>query len=330
MKKIILSTCVWVLVFHLGAKAQDPQFSQFYANQVMLNPAFTGSAEGHRLAFNYRSQWAGIPGHYKTFAFAFDTPLEFGPTRHGIGLSMMADQAGAGNLTKLTALLNYSYRILFNDRHALRLGLAAGIQQVSIDFYRMRFPNQVNIFDQNYPNIPSGLPATASRVQPDVSFGALYHTKNVWAGVTLNHLNNYKERLTEARFGGTPLALPMKISVYAGVSIPFDEDKRGTKAIVPSVMFRNQGPFNQLDLGCYVNLDPMVFGMYFRALEPDALIGLVGFRKGMFSVGYSYDYTISSLSNAISGGSHEISLVIEFERKIRKRQPKVNMSCPRF
>lgn len=329
MKRNILFTCVFALACFYGAKAQDPQFSQFYANQVLLNPAFTGSAEGHRLAFNYRSQWPGIPGNYKTFAFSFDTPLEFGPTKHGAGISFMADQAGAGNLTKLNVLLNYAYRILINDNHAIRLGLSAGITQASIDFFRLRFPNQVNFFDTQYPNIPNGEPSLSdSRVQPDVNFGALYYSKRIWAGVTLNHLTEPQEVFSG--FSGEPAKLPMKISAYAGVNIPFDADKRGTKAIVPSIMFRHQGPFNQLDLGTYVNLDPMVFGVYFRAIEPDAVIGLVGFRKGMFSIGYSYDYTISSLTNGISGGSHEISVIVELERKIRKRQPKVNMSCPKF
>ncbi|MGM0478992.1 MAG: type IX secretion system membrane protein PorP/SprF, partial [Bacteroidota bacterium] len=35
-------------------RAQDPQFSQFYANPIYLNPAFAGSHGCPRFAANYR------------------------------------------------------------------------------------------------------------------------------------------------------------------------------------------------------------------------------------------------------------------------------------
>ncbi|MFT5922039.1 MAG: hypothetical protein ACI8TS_001371, partial [Flavobacteriales bacterium] len=39
------------------AKAQDPEFTQFYANPLYLNPAFAGTARCPRLVMNYRNQW---------------------------------------------------------------------------------------------------------------------------------------------------------------------------------------------------------------------------------------------------------------------------------
>jgi hypothetical protein len=60
------------------------------------------------------------------------------------------------------------------------------------------------------------------------------------------------------------------------------------------------------------------------------IAGLVGFKEGIFSVGYSYDYTISRLSNRISGGSHEIALIIEFESDPNTRFKHRSLPCPRF
>ena len=37
------------------AMAQDPHFSQFYANPLYLNPALTGSSIGPRYLLNYRN-----------------------------------------------------------------------------------------------------------------------------------------------------------------------------------------------------------------------------------------------------------------------------------
>jgi len=42
-------------------QAQDPFFSQFYANRVYLNPAYAGLDGGTQLTLNYRDQWFGIP-----------------------------------------------------------------------------------------------------------------------------------------------------------------------------------------------------------------------------------------------------------------------------
>ena len=47
----------------------------------------------------------------------------------------------------------------------------------------------------------------------------------------------------------------------------------------------------------------------------DALVGLIGYRIDDLSFGYSYDITISKLAVITSLGSHEISLVYEFNNK---------------
>ncbi|MDZ7648916.1 MAG: type IX secretion system membrane protein PorP/SprF [Cytophagales bacterium] len=41
----------------MAAHAQDPQFSQYYAAPLYLNPAFTGTTQDHRFITNYRNQW---------------------------------------------------------------------------------------------------------------------------------------------------------------------------------------------------------------------------------------------------------------------------------
>ena len=46
--------------FTLEVKAQDPEFTQFYANPLYLNPAFAGSARCPRIVMNYRNQWPGM------------------------------------------------------------------------------------------------------------------------------------------------------------------------------------------------------------------------------------------------------------------------------
>ncbi len=310
--------------------AQDPQFSQFYATQVVLSPAFTGIADGPRLALAYRMQWTAIPGYYRTFAAAYDQPVFFGRVRNGLGLSFIADQAGEGNLTKLNVLLNYALHIELSKNSALSLGLSGGIMQASIDFYRLRFPDQID------PNAGFVLPTQErnffeNRIHEDVNAGALWYNKYVYVGTSVMHITQPQQRFYNVPLPNPASArLPIRVNFFAGAQIPIDRNKEGKQSVGPAVMYRIQQPFQQLDLGFYVNLDPVVLGVWYR--NQDAIIGLVGIQKGMVQVGYSYDYTISSLTNRISAGSHEVSLVLLFdkERRVGGMRHRRNYPCPRF
>ncbi len=50
-------------------KAQDPQFSQFYAAPMYLNPGFAGTTVDNRIVFNHRIQWPSLPGAFVTSNF---------------------------------------------------------------------------------------------------------------------------------------------------------------------------------------------------------------------------------------------------------------------
>ena len=50
---------------------QTPQFPQFYANQIYLNPAFTGNTAVNRIAGNYRNQWAGVSA-FNSYSLAYE------------------------------------------------------------------------------------------------------------------------------------------------------------------------------------------------------------------------------------------------------------------
>ena len=72
MKKLIctLSIC---LTLALCASAQDPNFSQFFASPLTLNPALTGKFDGvYRVAGNYRNQWPTINNAFRTYTASFD------------------------------------------------------------------------------------------------------------------------------------------------------------------------------------------------------------------------------------------------------------------
>lgn len=338
MKNILAYLFITLILFATSTvKAQDPQYSQSYSNLLLLNPAFTGSGIGPRLAINWRAQWAQIPGFYKQYAAAFDMPVEFLGTTQGVGVLVNADVAGEGNLTKINLLFNYAYQVDINDDHTLRFGLSGGITHASIDFFRLRFPDQIDprngfSLPTNEPGLLGGL--NQSVVRPDVNAGVAYFNEYVWLGFSAHHITQPVEQFYVGQSSAVNVdaRLPIKYTLTGGVRIPVRKGgrNRGREvSIVPTFLIKQQGEFTQVDGGLYLNADPMVFGVWYR--HQDAVIGLIGLKTGPFSFGYSYDYTVSELTQNASGGSHEISLLLEFEQyRKRKRRKHRKIPCPRF
>jgi hypothetical protein len=70
-----------------------------------------------------------------------------------------------------------------------------------------------------------------------------------------------------------------------------------------------------------------------NASAREAFVALLGYRQDNFSIGYSYDMTISNLGLP-SGGAHEISIAYLFDLDISIKKPylkiKRSLSCPKF
>ncbi|MEM0996986.1 MAG: type IX secretion system membrane protein PorP/SprF [Bacteroidota bacterium] len=344
MKRGIFRIVVLGVIITAGyclGHAQDPQYTQFYANQPMLNPAFTGAALGPRVSMNYRAQWVSIPGSYRQTAVGYDQPLLFGRSLQGIGGLIQTDQAGEGNLSKINVQLNYSFAVQFGRRgheQYLRFGLGGGLEQASIDFAKLRFGDQIDpregfVRATQEPGTPE------PRFSPDINAGIAYYNQYAWLGVSVHHLTEpHQTFITSLRNEST--RLPRRITATAGLRIPVGPPNNPEKiSISPALLFMTQRNFNQLNIGTYVNIEPMIFGVWWRSnynnfngdfISSDMVAGLVGFKNGPFSIGYSYDYTVSSLTNQISGGSHELALIVEWERDKPKTFRHRKLPCPRF
>ena len=105
MKRIIALSLFAVLLVS-QAKAQDPEFTQFYANPLYLNPAFAGTAIGPRFCINYRNQWPGVSGTFVTYAASYDE--HFDGIGGGIGGQIWKDRAGDGRLSTTNSISNHS------------------------------------------------------------------------------------------------------------------------------------------------------------------------------------------------------------------------------
>lgn len=320
--------------------AQDPQFSQYFAAPIYHNPAFTGASHKSRVIANYRNQWPSIPGAFVTYATSFDT--YFKEYNSGVGVVAYRDRAGSGGFSTTSFAANYAYELGITSQWVARAGLSFGYATRNIDFTKLTFRDQLNA---NLINMPTSDPAVGAFSRPhyfDINSGFLVYSKFFWFGTSFMHMNQPNQSIL-----GETSKLPMRFTTMTGMNIPLTKRRYGgarnapfaEKTFSPSFIYKRQGDFQQLDLGAYFTLQPLVLGMYYRGIPipgitpaintMDALIWLIGFRQEQFSVGYSYDLTISKLGPG-TAGAHELSIAYEFDNPKKRKKRGVPIPCPKF
>lgn len=337
MRTLLQNAVVALMLLCIAGKAnaQDPQFTQFYASHMYLNPALTGYTFDGKLSTSYRAQWPGAysPG-FTNYFVAYDQDVA--AINSGIGMMVMRDKAGTGNLTHTSYMGMYSYLLSLNEDHHLRFGMQAGYVSASIDYTALLFGDQL---------LRDGLPATvesfpADRIgYLDFGSGVLLYSKRYWAGMAVHHLNSPRIswRDLESR-------MPLKYSAHAGINFPITKgrDKEVIEKIQVAANYRGQAQYDQLDIGMYYFKKPLVVGLWYRGLplakayapgygNSDAIALLLGVQAGKLRAGYSYDLSVSKLSTR-SGGAHELTLSYEIHTNQRKpyRRGSSSIPCPEF
>ena len=103
MKKIIIGFLV--LVVNYTAYGQDPEFTQFYANPIYLNPAMAGTHGCPHVNINYRNQWPSISGAFVTNSVSYDQFVNV--LQGGLALMVTNDMAGKNTINWSTVNLAY-------------------------------------------------------------------------------------------------------------------------------------------------------------------------------------------------------------------------------
>ena len=300
--------------------AQDPYFSQFYANPLYLSPSLAGATDGGRVALNYRNQWPAISKAFSNYSFSIDN---FFPTfNSGLGFYLLRDQAGSAGLNTTNAAFQYSYNLLINDDWQVIPGIQFEFANKSIDFSKLEL---------GWEGATGGSSSSKERLTNesvnyfDLATSLFLYNSRYWIGVTLNHLArpNYS-------FLNEEMKMPIKEVIYGGMNIWTQKSRKHNfrRSFSWSFRFQNQAKNKQLDLGAYWHNDPLELGIWYRGLpvfnnvdkdfNQDAVVLLLAYNYGAYRIGYSYDVTISGLGWQ-TAGAHELSLIVEFNQRFNLR-----------
>jgi type IX secretion system PorP/SprF family membrane protein len=330
--------CLIVLSVATDGYAQDPEFSQYYAAPLYLNPAFAGTTPDHRLTLNYRNQWPNISRGYVTYAFGYDYNLY--NYNSGIGFLATVDQAGSAGMKSSQFNFLYSYKWNISNKWVISSGLNFGYAMRSLDFNRLLFGDQLQFDAQG--NVPSDDPSASNLGMAnyfDFKAGMLAYNRNFWFGFAASHINEPNRSLINDES-----YIPVKYTLHGGVRIPLYAGafkKASIPVLSPSFVYKRQGQFEQLDIGAYLLYNPIIMGFWYRGIplsenvqgniSQDAAVIILGFQFEHIELTYSYDFTVSALG-PISGGTHEVAmkyrLPINMKEKSKKKERFI--PCPTF
>lgn len=340
-KKIYSVGLIALVLAAFSGKAQDIQFSQYYASGLYLNPSLAGLETNIMGNINVRSQWRSVSNPFITSQVSGVLPIFINNNDRQLGsagVTIFTDQAADGVLRNSGALLTGAYTFSFG-LSKLSLGLQGGVYQRALDASQAQWGSQFvsgTGFDGSrnpFANENALGTLQTSRITPLFNVGGVYSFNPSGSyfnsgigghiGVSASNLNQPNVSLTET----TNDALPMRLNVHGGLDFILTENI----TLSPAFLYSNQAGFNQVNAGLYVDykvadeaanyLQPtdVIFGGWYR-LE-DAGIAMIGFGNNAYTFGISYDLNTSRYNSLINNrGALEFSLAVRaVKEKKRKR-----------
>ncbi len=307
----VVLMCIFIQSLRTAVNAQDASFSQHYASPLYLSPSFTGLVDGSRLTLNYRDQYPGIPGVYRTMAFSFDH--FFSDYNSGVGILYYRDDQGKGQLVDQNIGVTYAYELYINDRILLRPGIQFKYAQIGIDPSKAYLSGQINTDGAYVPGVNTEY-GSEMEGHFDAAASLMVYSSSFWGGFTVDHLVK-----SEIGFTDIDTYRGMKFTAFGGGKWIYKEGRRRTpdQSISFAFNYHQQQSFRQLDLGAYWMYNPLEIGLWYRGIpgkneaklaNREAVVAILGLHLGQMRIGYSYDLTISDLSGS-TGGSHEFSIM---------------------
>jgi type IX secretion system PorP/SprF family membrane protein len=316
--KTSLFVCLFLLL-SIKSRGQDVHFSQMEFSPLTLNPGMAGMHSPLQGIVNYRNQWNTVGVPYQTIGASIDGRFnENQKGKSGIiagGLNFFNDKAGDLGLVTSNVNVHLAYHLILDRASTLGLGIYSGFGQQNIDTDAARWGSQYDGMAYN-PIFNNGEnPIYAENSYFDTGAGLVYNYQKpggqlkqnnqflLTYGVALYHVNrpNYSLLSTESE------KLFMRWSAFANADIGIT-NSRGS--ILPGIYFQRQKTSMEIMFGTYFKYILQEGSLYTMRKKPaamylglfnrfrDAIIAKAMLEINQYSVGFAYDFNISSLITA--------------------------------
>lgn len=296
---------------------QDPQFSQYMFNKMLLNPAGAGSKGRVNVNAYYRAQWVNLKGAPTTIGILADAPI----AGKGIGIGLAVFETKTANLKFTRVNTNYSYKIRIQETSSFTFGLQAGVVQYSVNTEGLILRDPIEE-DQTFSA------NNLAQIIPDFGFGVMFRAESFFLGLSIPHLLQSKVKFLNSTIAKPDSTKDIYARVFrhyyltGGYTIPINYDL----SIQPSFILRYvQGAPISSDVNVNASYKNLIWaGAGIRTSNSKALILILGLNAGkainqQILFGYSYDATIDKTA-FYGGATHEIMVNYMFKPSATKRK----------
>jgi type IX secretion system PorP/SprF family membrane protein len=312
IKTILAFSTVLLVVFTSTEKVfaqQDPTYTQYMDNFVVINPGYAGSREVGNATLFARNQWVTFDGAPVTRSLTYNTSIE--GKNIGFGFSLMSDEIGP--LKHTGVYIDYSYFLKVSENFKLGMGLKAGVS-----FYRASLTDLETIdLDPIFEN------DIYENFLPNVGVGFYLYSDRTYFGLSVPRLI---ENTITRDYVSTTYVNQQQLHLYfaGGHRFQLNSDYQ----LKTNIMFKwvNNAPVS-VDINAVAGFREKIWvGAMYRF---DSAFGIIAQFKPnpSITIGYSYDMATSAI-NGFDNGTHEIMLSFNidlFQRKqIRETIVKIN------
>ncbi len=265
------------LLFNAIQAQQTPIFSDYYYNQVLLNPAHSGYYPETEISisnFGYLNDFEGNP---RTFSGILSTSII--DDKVGVSGGIIRDQIGVTSAT--TVFASYAYKLFFDHNYnrarwwnynpnVLSFGLTTGVLFLNEDLSRLNI--------QGDPNFENDVNVTV----PTFGFGALYNHNKLYVGFAVQNLFSNSIASDQNVNIQTPYYLYSGYRLYLS---RFEEVR-----VQPSMLVKlEKDAPAQFDFNVSVNYKNKIeAGIGYRTSSSlNALVGLYFFQNWRFAYSYT-------------------------------------------
>ena len=225
--------------------------------------------------------------------------IKTGKLKHALGGIVLADQYGA--FRQIKTAVTYSLHLPVAEGYNLAFGTNLGISnraflsdKATVHTVMTNSGTADNVYDQFLTN-------QGNQNTMDLGLGLHFYSKKMFIGISADQVTQ-----DFVKFGNTAVTFAPGLHLYGTAGFKFQLNDNFT--LMPTVLAKYIAPA-PVSIEGTLQLEYkewMWMGLAYR--NEDAVIAMFGMNiNERFKFGYSYDYTISRLTNYSSGG-HELVL----------------------
>tara|TARA_B100000795_G_scaffold262433_1_gene240355 strand:- start:58 stop:981 length:924 start_codon:yes stop_codon:yes gene_type:complete len=300
MRQIILILCM-LLIVNVFAQ-QEPLFTQYYNNDMSINPAVSGSKTYNPLTIQTRQQWLGFEGAPLSTNINYHGALN---NRSAMGGYLMFNKSSPALQANLQ--LNYAYHIPLNyDKVNLSFGVGANFMYYNLDFKSEDLP----------PGIDPAYSASAyDNTLGDASAGTYLYGRNFYLGFSASNLlqSSFNKSISFS-----PVLNQLIRNYYTMGAYRFNIINKDWQ-LEPSFLLRKMELHkNVTDITTrIIYLEDTWTGLTYRT--DGTLVFGFGFAANKLHISYTYDHTFAGEIMQYTYGTHEIGLTFRIETLASQR-----------